>query len=74
MTTPLHTGLYEALITEALALRLRDIDSGLTPEIRSLHQAEVADRLALHLGRIIERALAGVSDPGQGVRRPLPVH
>ena len=62
MTQSLHTGLYEALITEALALRLRDIDSGLAPEIRSLHQAEVADRLALHLSRIIERALAGVSD------------
>ncbi len=62
MTKTFVTGLYETLITEALALQLRDIDSTLTPKIRGLNQADVADRLALHLGRIVERALADVSD------------
>ena len=62
MTKSLPSGLYEALITDALALRLEDTSSGLTANVRGLHQAEVADRLALHLSRVIERALASVSD------------
>ena len=56
-------GLYEALITEALEAELRALEgSGLTPERGPLHRAEAADRVALHLGRAIERALAAVPD------------
>lgn len=62
MKQSLPSGLYETVLTEALALRLEDIDSGLSSDVRGLHQADVADRLALHLSRLIERALAGVSD------------
>lgn len=56
-------GLYEALITEALEAELRTLDgSALIPERGPLHRAEAADRVALHLGRAIERALATVPD------------
>ncbi|MCB9616786.1 MAG: DUF3427 domain-containing protein [Sandaracinus sp.] len=56
-------GLYEALITEALEAELRTLEgTALTPERASLHRAEAADRVALHLGRAIERALAAVPD------------
>lgn len=56
-------GLYEALVTEALEAELRKVEgSRLSPERGSLHPAETADRVALHLGRAIERALAAVPD------------
>lgn len=53
-------GLYETLITEALDGRLAQagdhvVRAGLRP-------AEAADRIALHLGRVIVRALASVGD------------
>ena len=58
---PLDRGLYETLVTEALAALL-DVDADHDPDILPLHHAEAADRLALHLGRVIERSLAGVED------------
>jgi superfamily II DNA or RNA helicase/HKD family nuclease len=55
-------GLYEILITEALASGLRDLDARLEARTEGLRSAEAADRIALHLARIVERALAGVPD------------
>ena len=55
-------GLYELLITEALAAALADLDGRLTPLCNDLRSAEAADRIALHLGRIIHRAVASVGD------------
>jgi hypothetical protein len=55
-------GLYEALVTEALAARLRDLGQHLRPHCNDLRPADAADRIALHLGRIIHRALEGVED------------
>jgi superfamily II DNA or RNA helicase/HKD family nuclease len=55
-------GLYEVLVTEALALQLSELDGRLHADIRQLRPAEAADRIALHLGRQIERSLAGVND------------
>lgn len=55
-------GLYEVLITEAIKAQLRELGGeweAITGDIRS---AEAPDRLALHLGRIIKRALHGVGD------------
>ncbi len=53
-------GLYETLLTEALAAQLEGLDAALTVDRGKLHEAEAADRLALHLGRVIERALASL--------------
>jgi len=59
-------GLYEALVTEALAAQLATLDNRLRAHRSALHEAEAADRIALHLARIIERAIASL-DRGQRV-------
>jgi superfamily II DNA or RNA helicase/HKD family nuclease len=55
-------GLYEVLITEAIEAQLRDLDSSLHATRSALRAAEAPDRLALHLGRLIQRAIAGLND------------
>ncbi len=54
---PLAPGLYEAILTEALAEQLQRLDR-LTPSVEPLRAAEAADRLALHLGRVLQRTVA----------------
>lgn len=56
---PYERGLYETLITEALAAELGRLD-GLEVQRAQLHEAEAADRIALHLGRIVERAVEAI--------------
>jgi superfamily II DNA or RNA helicase/HKD family nuclease len=53
-------GLYETLITEEIAEQLGEIGQALEVRRSSLHEAEAADRLALHLSGIIERAIASL--------------
>ncbi|KYF88723.1 helicase, partial [Sorangium cellulosum] len=55
-------GLYEILVTEAVASGLRDLDASLEASTGALRPAEAADRVALHLSRIVQRAIAGVPD------------
>jgi superfamily II DNA or RNA helicase/HKD family nuclease len=55
-------GLYEVLITEAIASQLRDLGDDLHASSSGVRSAEAPDRLALHLGRIVQRAIAGVDD------------
>ncbi|MEY2980433.1 MAG: hypothetical protein ACO4CT_13510 [Planctomycetota bacterium] len=55
-------GLYEAILTEALAAELASPGSDLVPRIESLDAGDAADRLALHVGRIIRRAIESESD------------
>src|SRR5262245_552971 len=55
-------GLYEVLITEAFASRLRELDARFHVRKEGLRTADAADRIALHLGRTIQRTLAGVAD------------
>ena len=52
-----QTGLYESLITEALAARI----SGSSVSRAPLHEAEAADRLSLHVAGVLERAIASLS-------------
>jgi hypothetical protein len=53
-------GIYEVFVTEALRPYLDPL--GRFARRRSLHTAEAADRIALHLSREIERSLAAVND------------
>lgn len=53
----LPTGLYELLLTELLSERVTALASGQEARLDGLRDAEAADRLALHLGRVIERAI-----------------
>lgn len=55
-------GLYEVLVTEALASELEHLDGALVSELAELHSAEAPDRLALHLSRVVQRAIASVDD------------
>lgn len=55
-------GLYEALLTEALATDLQTLAPRLVARTDELRPAEAADRIALHLGRLIARALASLPD------------
>jgi len=57
--TRLPPGLYQTLITEALAHELRALGED-QAQTAALHPAEAADRLTLHLARIIERSLEGL--------------
>lgn len=54
-------GLYETLVTLGLAARLEAVDAELRTS-RPLRPAETADRIALHLSRQINQALAEVGD------------
>ncbi len=58
----LGPGLYETLVTEGLRLGLDQLADRLTTEERPLRTAEAPDRIAWHLSRQIERALADVGD------------
>ena len=58
----LGPGLYESLITEGLKAQLDELAGWLASEQRALRSSEAADRIAWHLSRQIERALADVSD------------
>jgi len=55
-------GLYEILITEAIASQLGTLGDDLHAIRSPVRPAEAPDRLALHLGRIVQRAIAGVDD------------
>ena len=58
----LDRGLYEVLITEALAAGLRELGERLEARSTELRAAEAADRIALHLSRVVRRAIAAIED------------
>lgn len=62
MTDPLERGLYEVLVTETLAEQLAAIEDRLVVTSGRVRPAEVADRIALHLGKVVERAIDAVGE------------
>jgi superfamily II DNA or RNA helicase/HKD family nuclease len=50
-------GLYESLITELLQVRLSQRFADEAPDVAPLRNAEAADRLALHIATLVERAV-----------------
>lgn len=58
----IERGLYEVLITEALEVQLRDIGDRLSARRDKLRSAEAADRIALHIGRLVQRAIQDIDD------------
>ena len=68
MTLP--RGLYETLLTEALQQRLDRPGTPGLPSLEPLRDAEAADRLALHVARIVERAIT-VLPEGERTRHGL---
>jgi hypothetical protein len=55
-------GLYEVLMTEALAAGLRELGERLEARSTELRAAEAADRIALHLSRVLQRTIASLDD------------
>jgi len=55
-------GLFEQVITEELDLQLQGLAAIVVPIREELRPAEAADRVALHLARVVQRALADVPD------------
>ncbi len=53
-------GLYEVLITEDLEQELSALDPALHAQRQSPESEEIADRIALHLARVVERELYSV--------------
>ena len=55
-------GLYELLLTKALAELLTQLPDNLEPLSEPLRSAEAADRISLHLGRAVQKALEDVPE------------
>ena len=55
-------GLYEKLITEVLRRELSNLDRTLASKQEELRSAEAADRIALHIARVVERAVSAVPE------------
>lgn len=60
---PRERGIHEILITEAIRTELAALGGRLGVEESALRSAEAADRIALHLSRIVQRTLDDVPDP-----------
>jgi superfamily II DNA or RNA helicase len=61
MTAPVR-GLYEVIITEALEEQLKTLGPSLQAIRSGLRAPEAADRIALHLARVVERAIAAIDE------------
>jgi hypothetical protein len=55
--SPIRRGLYDALVTERLRRYVAERESGLEASLVELRNAEAADRIALHVASVIERAI-----------------
>lgn len=55
-------GRYLALITRQLSQALADLEPGLLARTELVDPAELPDRIALHLSRVIERGLSGLAE------------
>ena len=56
------SGIYEMVVTDALSESLLDLDERLDAQRHTLRSAEAADRIALHLSQVIERAIATLEE------------
>ena len=54
-------GLYQSLLTESLVQQLQDLDARLTARHSDLHVEEAPDRMAMHLAKVIQTAIASLS-------------
>ena len=58
----LGRGLYEVVITESLEGELTRLGDRLVAARVELRAAEAADRVAMHIARVVERAVAAVNE------------
>ncbi|MEO6326300.1 MAG: DUF3427 domain-containing protein [Thermoanaerobaculia bacterium] len=60
-------GLYEIVVTEALNAGLQDAPDDMRVRRRRLRDAEAADRISLHLSRVMERAIEALAEDDRAV-------
>lgn len=65
MTSRLADGLYEQVVTGALARDLSQLEAARTPELEPLDAADAHGVLARHLAREVERALSSLPAEGR---------
>lgn len=58
----LPPGLYETLVTEALAARLDSLPADRHARLSDLRNAEAADRIAWHIASVVERAIEALPE------------
>ena len=56
------SGLYEQLVNSALEAELSDIQRERVTKLDKLNAAEAPDRLAMYVGKLVERVVAGLND------------
>lgn len=63
MSTPKQpSGLYEQLVNAALQAELSDIQRERVTKLDKLNAAEAPDRLAMYIGKLVERVVAGLNE------------
>jgi HKD family nuclease len=67
VSSKLPRGLYDGLVTEALAELLDSLDGVREPEFMDLRNADAADRIAFHVAKVIENALDSLPDEDRAV-------
>ncbi|HEX5281900.1 MAG TPA: DUF3427 domain-containing protein [Micropepsaceae bacterium] len=60
--TRLTRGLYQTLVTESIRAELSALEANLRASYAGLHHADVADRIAAHISRVVERAINAVAE------------
>lgn len=56
------SGLYEQMVNAALQAQLSDLQSQRAVKLDKLSSAEAPDRLAMYVGKLVERVVAGFND------------
>lgn len=57
-----NRGLYELLITEAIEAEVHRLGGSFEAVREALRTAEAADRIALHIGRVVQRAIEAIGE------------
>src|SRR5436190_22607646 len=58
-------GLYELLLTKTLAELLTHLPDRLASVTEPIRPAEAADRIALHIRRLVQKAIADLPEPSR---------
>lgn len=66
MTVSLPRGLYELLVTRLLEEQLQDLQGGRAAELDDVRTAEAADRIALHVAKVVETAIESAPEETRG--------
>lgn len=61
----LPRGLYESILTKALEARLRELAANLCADIADLRPGDAADRIALHIARLLHRTLESLPEESE---------